>query len=110
MGDATRDLPGRVNPGPVASAFQFALTVQAGALTSFGEADSMKPTTACFNCESTSSAMAMTSSNTVLKFTRPRLFCRVLKDTNLKDSRLFDDHPNRVTLLVPQSPVLSCGA
>jgi hypothetical protein len=33
----------------------------------------MKPRTACFNCESTSSAMAITSSKTVLKSTLPRL-------------------------------------
>src|SRR5260370_38559687 len=34
---------------------------------------------ACFNCESTSSAMVITSSRTLLKSTLRRLFCRVLK-------------------------------
>jgi hypothetical protein len=42
-------------------------------------ADSRKPSMACFNCESTSSAMVITSSRTVPKSTLPRLFCRVLK-------------------------------
>jgi len=48
-------------------------------LADLAAAVSIKPSMACFNCESTSSAMVITSSITVLKSTLPRLFCRVLK-------------------------------
>ena len=41
--------------------------------------DSMKPSIDCFNWESTSSAMVITSSSTELKSTDRRLFCSVLK-------------------------------
>ena len=42
-------------------------------------ADSKKLTMVCFNCESTSSAMVMTSARSRLKSTVFRLFCSVLK-------------------------------